>query len=103
MSEKLKNSRTTISASEINRFTYCNYQWYYERLYGSKQLRELKGERNKKIGVENTYSNFKRGTNFHNEGYRKMMARRKLIRVCIIAIVIIILCTFIYFKVRQGV
>ena len=26
--------RETISAHEINKYDYCPYQWYYERLYG---------------------------------------------------------------------
>lgn len=33
-----------ISASEINRYTYCPYQWYYEKKYGRKKLLELQKE-----------------------------------------------------------
>ena len=33
--------RETISAHEINKYDYCPYQWYYERLYGRAELRRL--------------------------------------------------------------
>ena len=38
--------RETISAHEINKYDYCPYQWYYERLYGRAELRRLYTQRN---------------------------------------------------------
>ncbi len=38
---KLKWDRTTISASEVNRYTYCPYQWYFERYYGRSKLFQM--------------------------------------------------------------
>lgn len=29
-----------FSANEINKFTYCPYQWYYEKVYTSRVLNE---------------------------------------------------------------
>ncbi len=61
------NSRKTISANEINKFAYCPYQWYYERLYGRKKLRELELERNERLGLEDKrMSNLINGFNYHN-------------------------------------
>jgi len=45
---------------------YCPYQWYYERMYGSIHLRALHKERNQKLGLnDTTYSNFKKGQEYH--------------------------------------
>ncbi|MCL2350744.1 MAG: hypothetical protein FWC67_04620 [Defluviitaleaceae bacterium] len=41
-----------ISASEINRFLHCNYQWYYEKTYGIKELKKLKKQLLEDIGYE---------------------------------------------------
>ena len=41
-----------ISASEINRFLYCNYQWYYEKKYGIAKLKSLKREFLEDIGAD---------------------------------------------------
>ncbi|NMA83670.1 MAG: PD-(D/E)XK nuclease family protein [Epulopiscium sp.] len=60
------NDSEMISASEINQFTYCAYQWYYARLYGPAKLRELAKERNEKYGYEDyTLSRFSKGNRFH--------------------------------------
>ena len=37
----MKWDRTTISASEVNRYTYCPYQWYFERYYGRNKLSQM--------------------------------------------------------------
>ena len=44
--------RETISAHEINKYDYCPYQWYYERLYGRAELRRLYAERNARLHLE---------------------------------------------------
>ncbi|MCL2415746.1 MAG: hypothetical protein FWD01_02930 [Defluviitaleaceae bacterium] len=36
--------KKTISASEIGRYIYCNYQWYYEKSFGTAELRRRKKE-----------------------------------------------------------
>ena len=61
------NDKETISANEINKFAYCPYQWYYERLYGRKKLRELELERNERLGLEDRrMSNLVDGFNYHS-------------------------------------
>ncbi len=66
--DKLNSDSKVISASEVNKFVYCPYQWYYERLYGTKQLRALYNERNKELGLDDpTMSNFNKGLKFHKE------------------------------------
>ena len=67
MNENMKNNSRTISANEINKFAYCPYQWYYERLYGRKRLRELELERNERLGLEDRrMSNMISGSLYHN-------------------------------------
>ena len=56
-----------ISANEINKFCYCNYQWYYEKVYGTKEIRRINSEYCKENGFENkALKNFSRGQKFHN-------------------------------------
>ncbi len=70
MAEKLEMNETldvsTISASDINKFVYCPYQWYYEQLYGTKQLRQLYRARNEALGLTDTHlSHLNKGTAYH--------------------------------------
>lgn len=63
-----KNNEPAISANEINKYTYCPYQWYYEKIYGAKELRRLKKELNERLNLEDaTMSNFVSGQKFHNK------------------------------------
>jgi len=56
----------TLSAHEVNKFTYCPHQWYYERVHGAKALRAAYRERNERLGLEDaTGANFARGLVFH--------------------------------------
>jgi len=56
----------TISAHEVNKFTYCPHQWYYERAYGAKALRTAYRERNERLGLEDaTGANLSRGLAYH--------------------------------------
>jgi len=89
----MKNGSKSISANEINKFTYCPYQWYYERLYGAAYIRELYKERNKILGLRDTaFSNFRKGQNFHSkygeESQPGGMFRRVAIVIIIIAAII---------------
>ena len=62
----MNNEEKSISANEINKYAYCPYQWYYERLYGAAHLRRLYKERNEKLGLNDTvFSNFKSGLDYH--------------------------------------
>ncbi|MCL2376208.1 MAG: PD-(D/E)XK nuclease family protein [Defluviitaleaceae bacterium] len=56
----------TISASEINRYLFCNYQWYYERKYGLTELRRRKKEHLEEMGITpDENSPIMRGLAFH--------------------------------------
>lgn len=69
------NDDEKISASEINKYCYCQYSWYYERLYGKKYIRERYKERNEALGFTyKTIDNFKRGIDFHD----KFLIKRKI-------------------------
>jgi len=62
----MKNDSKSISANEINKFAYCPYQWYYERLYGAAHIRELYKKRNQQLGLSDVaLSNFRKGQSFH--------------------------------------
>ncbi len=88
----MKNDKNTITPNEINKYLYCPYQWYYERFYGRKEINELYKERNKKLKLDDkTYSNFKKGVNFHNAYYIKhesLKFIKKIIIVCALLMLI---------------
>lgn len=75
--------RKTISAHEINKYDYCPYQWYYERLYGRAELRRLYAERNERLQLDDSQkSRFQKGEEYHRRSYfllRFKRAFRKLI------------------------
>lgn len=37
-------AKETLSAHELNKYTYCPYQWYYEKKYGRAELRRMRKE-----------------------------------------------------------
>lgn len=71
--------RKTISAHELNKFAYCPYQWYYERLYGRKELRRRYQERNARLSRTDTQqSRFVRGEQFHRRSYQRWKRRQRI-------------------------
>ncbi len=93
--------RKTISAHEINKYTYCPYQWYYEKLYGRKELRRLHQERNEALGLESSaMSNFARGLEYHKGDY----AKRRLIglawKICLLLLILALAA--VYFWLKSG-
>ncbi len=92
------NNDEKISASEINKYCYCEYSWYYERLYGKKYIRERHKERNDKLEFRYvTINNFKRGIEFHDKFHDKYINKRKIkiITRFIVFIILISIFTFI--------
>lgn len=76
-----------ISASEINRYTYCPYQWYYERIYGTKELRRLAKEQKFTHTPKNSapyyesQQRMQKGNAYHKEHYahlQTIMRRRRI-------------------------
>ncbi len=87
----MHNNSKKISANEINKYCFCPYQWYYERLYGAKHLRNLQNERNKELGLKNkTNSNFDKGLKFHNNYRLKRIVIFSLKLVILIFICILV-------------
>ncbi|MBQ2924564.1 MAG: hypothetical protein IJE57_03220 [Anaerotignum sp.] len=84
--------RKTLSAHEISKYDYCPYQWYYERLYGRKELRRLYIERNERLQLEDSLaSEFRKGEQYHRRSYLLLKFKRmfwKLIVVLFAAAVI---------------
>ena len=90
------NDKETLSASEINRYTYCPYQWYYERFYGRKELRRLEKERNQRLGLEDSrMSQFVRGIDYHNQVRFSNTGRKVLLLIFLLLIAAVI----VYFQV----
>lgn len=85
-----------ITPSEINRFAYCNYQWYYEKKYGKKELNRLRHEHLKNIGFDNQgrESKLAQGIKFHQNHYhmiKKKMGIRKILFIIIIFLILAVL------------
>ncbi|MBQ7084016.1 MAG: hypothetical protein IKA89_07025 [Anaerotignum sp.] len=77
--------RKTLSAHEISKYDYCPYQWYYERLYGRKELRRLYVERNTRLNLEDSLaSEFRKGEKYHRRSYRMLKFRRMLWKLIVI-------------------
>ena len=92
MSQKLLHDSEKISASEINKFTYCPYQWYYERKYGKKHLTFLRKERLEAIHLtDTTKSNFVKGQRFHENYPIRGKAYQKYFLLVILFIIILVL------------
>ncbi len=66
----MNNNSDIITANEINKYTYCPYQFYYDRMYGQKHIRQIRKEMLEDLGyTDTTKSNFKRGLDYH-KSYR---------------------------------
>jgi len=73
--------KNNISASEINKYLYCNYSWYYGRKYGALELRRRKKSYLQEMGIKPNLSedNFlQRGLRFHARFERKRQLKRAL-------------------------
>ena len=84
----MHNDSTRISANEINRYVYCNYQWYYRRVYGDPQLTKLRKERNQALGIKKdsrTHA-FVRGNKFHLNYHRWYKVKKALYLILIVGL-----------------
>lgn len=74
--------KETLSPHELNKYSYCPHQWYYEKVYGSKELRRMRKlyleERDTTIDI--MQSNFVRGEQFHQKKYRILYWQRRIIK-----------------------
>lgn len=72
-----------ISASDINKFIHCPYQWYYEKQYGQKAINDMFRELHP--GSANI-SKMEQGRRFHRN---YLTIWRLKVALCCVAIVII--------------
>ena len=77
--------RKTLSAHEISKYDYCPYQWYYERLYGRKELRRLYVERTTRLNLEDSLaSEFRKGEKYHRRSYLLLKFKRMLWKLVVL-------------------
>lgn len=89
---ELFDGKRTVTANEINKYCYCPYQWYYERLYGRKELRKLAAERNERLGItDSRLSNFASGLEYHSHVKFRTVNIFKLISVAAVVVVLILI------------
>lgn len=94
------NDSERISANEINKYCFCPYQWYYERLYGQKYIRQKQKERIEALGIKNnTLNNFNKGLKFHNyyRLKRSLIFMLKLIILILLSVIIFIIFKLYFF------
>ncbi|WP_317854529.1 hypothetical protein [Chakrabartyella piscis] len=95
-------NRKTLSPNELNKYTYCPYQWYYERFYGRAELTRLRKERNEALHLEDTtVSHFARGEKHHNRLYGKLQWRSRLQKLCLLVILVCVVGLCVYYGVMQ--
>ena len=69
----MDNNKKTISASELSKYVYCPYRWYYERYYGKGHLKEERDKLYKDSGFipDSTKSKLVKGQKFHDTFFEK--------------------------------
>jgi len=88
------NPSERISPSEINKYVYCPYGWYYERLYGRKRLNGLRKTYLQTLGIDDPGKDaYVKGQKFHKQ-YRSFSFIRAVMQT---AAFIIIVYVFVYF------
>ena len=91
--------RKTLSAHEISKYDYCPYQWYYERLYGRKELRRLYVERNKRLNLEDSLaSEFRKGEKYHRRSYLLLKFRRMFWKLIVILFAAMVIVGYLWMK-----
>ena len=104
----MKWDRTTISASEVNRYTYCPYQWYFERYYGRNKLSQMakakkaepKLKQVKKTPEQKRQSHFARGRAYHAKEYQIFKRKQKMVWITIITVFILCVIFFIFIFIK---
>ncbi len=88
----MKNNKTSISANEINKFTYCNYQWYYGKLYGNSYIMKKYNQRNEMFNMKDTtFSNLKNGLKTH-KNYAFTEKVKLVIKIAVLLLLLIGVC-----------
>ncbi len=91
--------RKILSAHELNKYDYCPYQWYYERLYGRKELRRLYQERNERLQLEDSLmSQFRKGEEYHRNSYVWLKCRRMLWKIVLLLFVTAMIVGYLWIR-----
>ena len=91
--------KKTLSAHEISKFDYCPYQWYYERLYGRKELRRLYVERNTRLNLEDSLaSEFRKGERYHRRSYLLLKLKRMFWKLLVILFAVAVAVGYFWMK-----
>jgi CRISPR/Cas system-associated exonuclease Cas4 (RecB family) len=95
---KMYNNSEKISASEISKYAYCPYSWYYERLYGRRHIRKLYLERLEELNLTDEIGiKFAKGRDFHDEDFGKGQSWVKIAFIFVIFIVILAILYYLRF------
>lgn len=93
--------RKTLSAHEISKYDYCPYQWYYERLYGRKELRRLYVERNTRLHLEDSLASaFQKGEEYHRRSFLLLKCRRMFWKLLVILFAVAAVAGYLW--IRHG-
>ncbi|OON99593.1 MAG: hypothetical protein ATN35_11815 [Epulopiscium sp. Nele67-Bin004] len=90
----MQDNKKRISASEVNKFTYCPYQWYYGRKYGASNLLRIAKQHKNIDTVQKQTNNFERGNKFHSDyhhKYKHEQVKRTIIIIIAVIIVMILI------------
>ena len=91
--------RKTISAHELNKYAYCPYQWYYERLYGRKELRRRYQERNERLQLhDHLESKFVAGEKYHQRSFRMLKWKRLAWRLLVLLFAVAAIVGYLWVK-----
>ncbi len=85
-----------ISATDVNKYIYCNYSFYYEKKYGAKQIREIRKKNSDNLKsetkkIDGLNKNFTRGRNFHDRYKISITIQDVLIRLIFIFVLSMVL------------
>lgn len=88
MYDEFKNDSEWISASDINKYSYCPYQWYYERKYGQREIARLAREAAEASGKEFVSGGrMELGISYHQRHFSRLRAVRRALSVFISLII----------------
>lgn len=100
-------NKRPFTPSEINKFSYCNYQWYYERKYGKRELRRMGKENAIRRGEPTRFKerevNLSKGQKYHEKHYEKIKKRRFYIFLILFAIIALLASSYIGFQYMQEI
>ncbi|AAM25186.1 MAG: hypothetical protein XD49_0350 [Caldanaerobacter subterraneus] len=94
---KKEEKKGYISATEVNQFLYCPYQWYYIKKYGLEYINNLREPSER----EEQFVNFKRGIDYHEKYYKdivKLRYKRYAIAFGIVFLILLILFVMRYVR-----